>query len=96
MYRIYSANGYAGEDFREYEGTYDSIGKAIVALEEHDPLGQGYIIDCRDHSLMMIVNTCYHDSQMIETMWCLSRDRWIPELRTLVERIEAIDSRKED
>lgn len=90
MYKIYSTSGYDVTALNEYEGTYDSVGKAMVALEEqHFYMDNfGYIYDDKMKEVWFLITFSYGDIEHVCTLGYEKRESLIDSLREVMEEIE--------
>ena len=98
MYKIYSCNGWGKENFHalyEYEGTYETVGKAIVALEEIDPLGYGYIYDIEHEEVTHLINISYGNCEMATHLGYTKREDRITELNETMDYIVELNKKEE-
>ena len=96
MYKIYSTSGYDVTTLNEYEGTYETVGKALDALEEqHFYMDNfGYIYDDKMKETYYLITFSY-GIDMIHTLGYEKRDTLIDGLKEVMEEIEK-RNKKED
>lgn len=89
MFRIYTSFGYDVHTLTEYEGTYETVGQAMVALEAQQPLDNiGYIYNAESFEVEFLIGIAYGEIDYIETLKLTSRDSMIESLKNVLTEIE--------
>lgn len=89
MYKIYTTNGFDVTCLHEYEGTYETVGEAMVALEKVDAYmdNYGYIYDCKMKEVwFLILLSC--GIELVTTLAYQKRETMHDSLVEVLEEIE--------
>lgn len=89
MFKIYTSYGYDVDTLNEYEGSYETVGKALVALEAQQTFDNiGYIYNAESFEVEFLIGIAYGKIECLKTLKFERRDSMIECLKNVLAEIE--------
>ena len=89
MLKIYTSFGYDVNTLNEYEGEYETLMKALAALEEQRLIDNiGYVYNIARKQTEYLCAIAYGEIECVEVLKYVTKDSMIEELKKVLEEIE--------